>query len=303
LAKDREAQSKLWIVPNQSSQEALIEAQAINDQIQMILNTLDYQNKESAEYFLNQKGIFFDDHRTAGVGDLYTELYVGYHPDREAWYSDVLFGVRIPTGKRNNDPSDTLYMTTGNNGHVECSLGTEDGWQPRHWFAMRAYLSGNHVCKRTEKRAVRFKGSTIRNIGPAIDVAVSYNYVRGFFEMTFYHPEYSYLGCSVGYDLYARGRDNVCCLSPICPVDKNSCGCASPTTKIINRQATDLLGFLRTIDCSLYACETKTMTHTVRGDVFVRLCSGYVDLFGGGSYAGRYAMKTSEVHMGVTVNF
>lgn len=307
LGTDRQAQSKLWIVPNvtSSDEDARAAANAIHDAVQMILNTLDYQNKDSAENFLARKGIFFNNSRTQGIGDLYTELYAGYHPDKKHWYGDLIVGVKFPTGSKRVDPADTLFVPTGNNGHVELAFGTETGWQPRRWFAMRVYLAGTHVCSETEKRAVAFKGATIKNIGPAIDVDVNYNYVTGRFEFTFYHPYTSDIGCSVGYELYARGKDHVCCKSPCCPLERAACGCASPTTKLVGKKAYDLLGFLREIDCSLYGCGTKTMTHKLTGDIFYRCCNGFLDLFGGGSciVAGRYAMKETEGHIGVAVNF
>jgi hypothetical protein len=307
LGTDRQAQSTLWIVPNVTSPDeaARAEANAIHEAVQMILTTLDYQNKDSAEYFLAKKGISFNNSRTQGVGDLYTEFYAGYHPDEKNWYDDMIVGIKFPTGGKHVDPADTLYVPTGNNGHAELSLGTEAGWQPRHWFAMRAYLAGTHVCTETEKRAVAFKGATIKNIGPAIDVDVNYNYVTSRFEFTFYHPYTSDIGCSVGYELYARGKDHVCCKSPACPIDRGLCGCASPTTKLVGQKAYDLLGFLREIDCSLYGCGTKTLTNKLTGDIFYRSCFGYLDLFGGGScvIAGRYAMKETEGHIGVAINF
>ena len=307
IGVDRQAQSKLWIVPNVTSQDqnARAAANAIHEAVQFILNTLDYQNKDSAEYFLAKKGISFNNSRTQGVGDLYTEFYTGYHPDEKKWYGDMIVGIKFPTGGKHADPADTLFVPTGNNGHAELSLGTEAGWQPRRWFAMRAYFAGTHVCTETEKRAVAFKGATIKNIGPAIDVDVNYNYVTSRFEFTFYHPYTSDIGCSVGYELYARGKDHVCCKSPSCPLDRAFCGCASPTTKLVGQKAYDLLGFLREIDCCLYACGTRTMTHKLTGDIFYRSCLGYLDLFGGGScvIAGRYAMKETEGHIGVAVNF
>lgn len=306
LGQDRQAQSKLWIVPNVTSQDegARAAANAIHEAVQMILNTLDYQNKDSAEYFLAQKGIFFNNSRTQGVGDLYTELYAGYHPDERNWYSDMIVGIKFPTGGKHVDPSRTLFVPTGNNGHAEVSFGGEAGWQPRRWFAMRAYLAGVHVCTETERRAVAFKGATIKNVGPAIDVAVNYNYVTSRFEFTFYHPYTPDLGCAVGYELFARGKDHVCCSSPRCPLD-TSCGCQSPTSKIVDNKAYDLLGFLREIDCKLYGCGTSSLTHKLTGDIFYRCCNGYFDLFGGGSYviAGRYAMKETEAHIGVAINF
>ena len=45
------------------------------------------------------------------------------------------------------------------------------------------------------------------------------------------------------------------------------------------------------------------MTHKVRGEIFNRI--GYCEFFGGGSwiFAGRYAMKEREWHIGVSFYF
>ncbi len=310
LGLSRDAQSKLWIVPaidaNDPFHPKLEEnAYQIHQVVQWILNTMNFTGKQSSDYFLNSKCISMSDRKVTGVGDFDTELYCGYHgDDTSAWYTDFILGVRYPTGRKLKNPGELLFMPTGNNGHFEVKGAVEGGWNPNKWFAMRALLWASHVCNRTEKRAVPFAGATIRNIGPVMDVDVSYNYFWGNLDFTFFHPEHKNLGCSIGYELWARGDDKLsCCRTPCGPA---GCGsCSVQATTIRGGTATDLLGFNKPIDCSLYKCGTASITHKLRGEIFHRCEGGYFELFGGGYYVigGRYAMKESEVHIGVAVNF
>jgi hypothetical protein len=305
LKDDRDAQSKLWIVPAITPANTLEEnAAKINQVVQWILNTLNFTNKQSSEAFLNSKCIYLRDQKVTGVGDFDTEVYAGFHGDDSSeWYTDLILGVRYPTGRKLKNPGELLFMPTGNNGHFEVKGAVEGGWNPNKWFAMRLLLLGSHVCSRTEKRAVPFAGAKIRNIGPVMDVDVSYNYFWGNLDFTFFHPEHKNLGCSIGYELWARSNDKLSCCRT--PCGSSDCGCLAPATTIRGCNAIDLLGFSKPIDCFLYKCGTATMTHKLRGEIFHRCEGGYFELFGGGYYVigGRYAMKESEVHIGVAVNF
>lgn len=305
LALNRSAQSQLYLVPatNPAGDALLPNSQIIRNAVDSIMNVLDFTGQNSANNFFEKNCIFLcDNQRVAALGDLFTEYYVGYHP--ECWYSDVIFGLIFPTGTKNIDPRRTLYQTTGNNRHVEAKFALEGGWQPTDWFAFRSYLSANHVFKATETRAAPFAGQTVKNIGPNINAKISYNYFWGNIDLSFFHPEDSNLGCVLGYELYAKGRDKVDCNSLCAPVT-NCCpsDVCPPTVINTNGTVNDLLGVAQTLDYSIIGQGTNTLTQKLRGEVFYRW--NYFEIFGGASQiiAGRNAMQETEAHIGVTLNF
>lgn len=307
LAQNRAAQGQVYVIPTIVAGPQLDPAAiVIRNVVDSILTILDFNGADSAQNFFARQCIFFcANQRTIGLGDLDTEFYAGYHPD--TWFTDVIFGIRFPTGTRNNDPKILLYQTTGNNKHFEVKGAFEGGWYPNDWFALRAYAAGAYVVPGTETRAAPFAGQTIKNIGPNINVKLSYSYFLGNFDLNFFHPKDENLGCVIGYELYARGRDKVkpcvACLPPtcqfICPGDR-----ICPST-VINSNGTvnDLLGIAQPLDFSIIGLGTNVLTNKIRGEIFYRW--RYFELFGGASQivAGRNSMKETEAHVGITVNF
>ncbi len=306
LAQNRVAQGQVYVVPRTVGNVLDPEAIVIRNVVDSVLNILDFSGADSAQNFFARQCIFFcANQRTVGLGDLDTELYAGYHPQH--WYTDLIFGIRFPTGTRNNDPKILLYQTTGNNKHFEIKGAVEGGWHPNNWFALRAYAAGAYVCPRTETRAAPFAGQTIKNIGPNINVKLSYSYFLGNLDLNFFHPYDANLGWVIGYELYAKGRDKVkpcvACLPTncqfTCPGDR-----ICPTT-VINSTGTvnDLLGVAQPLDFNIIGLGTNVLTNKIRGEIFYRW--RYFELFGGASQvvAGRNSMKETEAHVGITVNF
>jgi hypothetical protein len=285
LGNDRDAQRKLFIVPNTKTVGGgVIEPDAllIQNKIQYLLNQLALTDGNSAEQFFKDHCICFclSDY-IAGVGDLDTEIYVGY--EGAHGYLDGIFGVRFPTGKKPDDARRIYYQALGNKGHFEIKAALEGGWDPCDFFAVRCYFSYSYVIGATECRAPAFRGATIRNIpvGPAIQADVKWDYFLGNIDLGWYHPNNPNLGFTLGYECYAKRNDRVR-LTPM---------------------AKDFFDNTAQLDNCILECNTNTMTHKIRSEIFNRI--GYCEFFGGGSwiFAGRNALKETELHIGVAIYF
>jgi len=292
LGQNCAAQSDLWIVPRRldSTDTLVAGAQTIGNIVQSIINAnFGTINQTAADIFFDQCGIDLAAcDRQVGLGDLNGELYVGYQEDK--WFVDGIIGILFPTGKTDSDINHIYRQTLGNNGHFELKLGLEGGWQPAEWFAFRWDWAYHHAFQRTEKRAASFVGSTIRNIGPELDVKVQWNYFVLHTDFNFFHPCNPELGGVVSYELFAKQHDRV---RLSCP--QTACGVAGT--------AVDCIGQSGALDLSLMEKRTNSMTHKIRGEVFHRIA--FAELFAGASQviAGRNSMKETEVHLGLGMYF
>jgi hypothetical protein len=295
LGNDRDAQGTLFVVPRAISNPGqtndgflTTDAVTILTNVRAIIDG-DLLISEPASTFFANNGINLLAHECIhGVGDLFAEVYggIGHYDD---WFVDGIFGVQFPTGKRASDAKRIYYQPTGNNGHLVVCLGLDGGWKPRPWFAFEIRPYFYHACKRSENRAAPFTGSTVVNIGPEIDVNVSWNYFVFRTDFSFFHPHNPDLGFQLGYELFAKGNDRVS-LGDCIP-------CNNPTT-------TDLLGRPnQPINIEIFEHNTNTLTNKLRGQIFYR-CN-YFEIFGGGTQivSGRHAMKESEGHLGLVIYF
>ncbi len=289
LQNDRDAQTTLFLVPRSNVDGTITaNAQTILTNVRQIVND-DLAISEPASTFFLNNGINLLAHECIrGVGDLFAEVYggIGHYDD---WFVDGIFGVQFPTAKRQEHAKQIFYQTLGNNGHVEIKLALDGGWRPREWFAFEIRPSFFHACKRSERRAAPFLGATVANIGPEIDVNVSWNYFVLRTDFSFFHPHNPDLGFVLGYELFAKGNDRV------------SFGSCIPCD---NETATDLLGRPnQPLSLAIYEHGTNSLTNKLRGQIFYR-CH-YFEVFGGGTQivSGRHAMKESEGHIGLAIYF
>lgn len=291
LAKDRCAQGTLFLVPRAEDanyNELTDDAEDILTNMRDIIDA-DLAISEPASTFFLNNGINLNAYeRAVGVGDLFMEVYggAGHYDD---WFVDGIFGVQFPTAKKQENSNRIFYQTLGNNGHVVVCLALDGGWKPCPWFAFEIRPYFYHACKRTEKRAAPFAGQTVINIGPQIDVDVSWNYFVLRTDLNFFHPHNPDLGFILGYELFAKGNDRASFGSCI--------DCNNPT-------ATDLLGRAdQPLDIEIYKHNTRSLTNKLRGQIFYR--STYFEIFGGGSQivSGRCAMKESEGNIGLVIYF
>jgi len=286
LQKDRDAQGTIFITPRSDVNTGVITAssQAILTTIQTLLNT-DLIPSEPASAFFLENGIDLTGYsRVVGVGDLAAEVYGGVC-NYDNWFADGIFGIQIPTAKRQEHANQIFYKPAGNNGHAVIKLGLDGGWKPRPWFAFEIRPFYFHAFKRHEHRAAPFAGATIVNVGPEFDVNVSWNYFTLQTDFSFFHPHNPDLGFVLGYELFAKGKDHV------------STDCCQST-------ATDLLGRPnQPIDLENLERHTNALSNKVRGEIFYR--AHYFEIFGGGSQmvSGRNIMKETEAHIGLAIYF
>ncbi len=286
LQKDRCAQSTIFITPRSDVNTGVITASsnAILTTIQTLLGT-DLIPSEPASAFFLENGIDLTGYsRVVGVGDLAAEVYGGIC-NYDNWFADGIFGLQVPTAKRQENPNQVFYKPTGNNGHAVVKVGLDGGWKPRPWFAFEIRPFYFHAFRAREHRAAPFAGATIVNVGPEFDVNVAWNYFTLQTDFNFFHPHNPDLGFVLGYELFAKGHDNV------------SVDCCPAT-------ATDLLGRPnQPIDVSNYERHTNSLSNKLRGEVFYR--AHYFEIFGGGSQmvSGRNIMKETEAHIGLAIYF
>jgi len=281
------AQSQLWIVPDvggalsTSPGVVLPGATTVADEIANAVNSLGGANA-SVVPFLQANGIkFCQGGRRKGVGDLDLEWYLGYQRCTNMW-AELLFGVRVPTGKKHINPLLLVEQPLGNNGHVELRPGLLFGCDRWKHVKFHMDLTYSFVLQRIEHLPASFLGATIQNLGPDTLGKVSWHYFWGLFEATFLHPQNDALGATLAYEVYAKQSDKVC---------------------FCQKQAADFNGNLQTLDPRILACNTNRIAHKVRGELFcaAKCCN----LFAGFSHtiAGRNITKDTDWYLGLTVDF
>jgi len=300
VGADATAQATLFVIPVYESQpgdadsntEFFTKAVVVMNAIEEAISDLEQNGVQMVEqYFFNNGVHFCQTERRAGVGDLKLDLYVAYGSValEEAW-AKLIVGVVFPTGKKICDPKQLLAQPTGNNGHYEAKVGLAAGWLPYEWFGLHGDISYNYVFKATEKRGAPFKGATVKNIGPDVSARTRWGYFTGHIDLTFFHPENSNLGCTVGYEGYVKSCDKI----ELCETHAYEfpirAGCATGGT-VLNPD-------LKELDGCILAKDTKRISHKIRCELFHRW--DYCELFAGGSYviAGKNIMKETEAHIG-----
>lgn len=292
LLLDKTAQGTLFVVPASVSPDnnALVSG-AISTALFNKLDTLTVGGdiKSPFDIFLESCGInFCKAERITGQGDLTTYITGGYLDD--GWFIDGIFGVSWPTGTKTDDVTRVYLQSTGNNHHYEAKLGVDGGWRVREWFAFEIYAMYHHAFKRTEQRAAPFTGATVKNIGPAVGVDVSWDYVNAYASLNFFHPCNPELGAMIAYDFFAKSKDRVCTKCPA-PAD------------CLGRENSSLPAAVQGLDPEILEKNTNSLTHKIRTEIFHRW--NFFELFAGGSQvlAGRNAMQESEAYLGMTVYF
>lgn len=291
LRNDRTAQGTVFVTPRSISNPGGVDDGTLTAASQTILNQVralvdsDLVPSEPASKFFLDNGIDLTGYqRVVGIGDAAAEVYGGICHYND-WFADGIFGLQVPTASKQKHANQIFYKPTGNNGHTVVKLGLDGGWQPREWFAFEIRPFFFHAFKASEHRAAPFEGATIVNVGPEVDVNVSWNYFLLQTDFNFFHPHNPDLGFVFGYELFAKSHDHV---------SLDDC----------TKTATDLLGRK---DQPLAACNyennTNSFSNKLRGEIFYR--AHYFEIFGGGSQmvSGRHIMKETEAHLGLAIYF
>lgn len=284
LAQNPDAQAQLYLVPtistvDQNNFRLTADAAAIHTAIQNAINNL---SDGSVIDFLDSEGVTFDTQQIEGLGDLNTELYLGYDFNNCFW-GEGHFGVVFPTGKKVCDPGRLLAQPLGNNGHFELRIGGELGYEFSDWLKVRADSSYFFVLRNRESIAAPFTGATVQNIGPAVFADISWSSFLGHVDFTFVPPCMPCLGFDIGYELYAKARDKV----RLCQATAANFGG----------------GAQQTLDATVAERDTRRVEHKVRTEVFYN--TGYFDVVGGfaNTFAGQNIQQETDWYLGLVVSF
>lgn len=270
-------QRELWISPNVNDTGFVDGTQDI------IYNAIILASQDldpNVTNFLKQKGINFCNGRTKGIGDVDFEFYVGHHCD--CAFAELQLGVRVPTGRKLNDPRQLILQPGGNNGHVELRPGLVLGTSYFDWMRLKLDVTYSFVLKKTEILPASFTGATVRNIGTSVPGCVSWSYFLGDFDITFVNPCNPCMGVSVAYQPYVKKHDKIC----------------FECTEVV-----DFIGNVQTVDATILRADSKRIAHTIRTELFYNgdcynLFLGFAQVV-----AGQNVTRDTDFYLGGFVTF
>ena len=289
LAGLTDNQRKLFVVP------VFIDGSGIlNNNAMLISNAIENmvsQSSQSIKDYWDAQGISFADRTKTGLGNLDTELFIGYEFLGDV-FGEVNLGIVWPTDRKVDPTKDMLYQPTGNNGHFELRGGGDMYWDCFEWLRLSMDSAYSFVLPRKEDVALPFKGATVKNIGPGTKAPVSWQYFKGAVNLIFFHPDDAGIRMKTGYELYYKTKDKV------------SLAEGTGIKKVGNvYQGKDFEGNWAELDKEVIRNKTNQVAHKLTNEFSVQLrekCEG----FGGFSYvfAGKNAPRELVWHLGVGVN-
>ena len=284
LAADSAAQSELYIVPTLNNDGLNINERTdgANTILSAIQESLSEVQGSSVFDFIKSQGLNFCDGNNRGVGDLDLETYLGYDWfDDNCFWSELLLGVRIPTGDLVCDCKDVLKQAVGNNDHVEVHIGSMFAWIPND--RLRFTIDGRYhwVTDDCNVVAAPFKGATIKNIGPCVQAQTEWEYFLGHANVSFWVNECC--GFDAGYEAYYKRCDEVCGL---------------PTS------ATDLLGREnQQLDPAVLRGNTERASHKIRLDGYMIFGDCEINAGWAHAIAGKNIARETDWYLGVSTTF
>lgn len=163
---------------------------------------------ESAEQWLWRNGYAFATNQRTGLGDItVTPCYD--HMFSRSWHGGVYLHLLIPTGGSRKTGDNPYKARLGNDNHVELGGGANVAWQAMDWMNLRLDAMAAYALPAKERVSAPFKGATVKNVGPAIDVDVDYTRLKASLDTTMVHPSASSLATTIGYDFEYKTKDNV----------------------------------------------------------------------------------------------
>ena len=282
LAPNCDALSQLYLLPILDNGGLTDQSELWQEELSNILLQLSLTGQDNALAFFRAKGVdFCKDERVVGAGNLAFDLYAGCETD--CYYHDIMIGFRLPTDKTNKDPERLYLLSTGNNGHGEFKVGIEGGWYPHDYWVFNWNVSFNHVFDTCERRAAAFRCSTVKNIGPSTPAEIGWSYWIAQLNWNLFHPDCPTTGLTLGGELFAKKSDNV--------------------RFLCQKAVKDFCGDFAEMDSCLLEDNTNTLSLKVRGEMFHR--HNCWEFFAGAShaFAGRFAAKESEWHLGMNIYF
>lgn len=283
LDTNHDAQKQLFVVPNLNDGGTINEltsgAEIIRNQIDLAVNALDSSVKD----FIREQGLSFCDGRTKGIGDLDMEFYLGRNWNLCDWdfYSDMSFGVRVPTGDALTDCKAVLKQPLGNNDHPELRIAYDLGWDVARWFKLSVDGAYSWALKHKESVAAPFKGATVKNVGPCVNADVKWGYFLGHFDATVIANDRC--GFDLGYEIYHKSTDKI------------SLSTTTATPFGLTSESE--------LDSAVLSKDTKRTAHKLRAGMFTMI--GDCEISGGWShvFAGKNVPRETDYYISMIINF
>jgi len=242
----------------------------------------------------------FESRRNCNLGDIDIDIFYE-HCFSDQWIAELMFGVRIPSGTGDNWYKNAYYAPTGNSGHWEIKLGGMVTWMPLDWFNLKLDGYFSFVLESTERRCATFKGAQIKNIGPAVDADVDWQYLVLRLDTNLFHPKTNDLSATIGYEFYYKTRDDV-----DFKVGKmeSFLGAKQVNHGTENYPEWRWDEYEEDLDSSVIERNTEAIGHKIRLEGSYR-ATDWFELFVGGSYtfAGQHLPRETDAHGGFTIRF
>jgi hypothetical protein len=207
-----------------------------------------------------------------------------------------MVGVRFPTGSDDDFSGNPYKVHLGNGEHWELKVGGMVAWEPLHWFNVKLDTYFSWVLEGVEKRCAVFEGSKIKNMGPAVDADVSWEYFVGRLDFNMFHRKTSYISGTLGYELYYKTTDKISFRK-----SKMTTWYGEHYSPAADETNPNLEANL---DNNLARANTEAIGHKIRSEIRCQL-DEFVELFAGGSYtfAGKNLSRETDLHIGFNVRF
>lgn len=247
----------------------------------------------------------FKTNQRAGLGNMDIDFFYE-HTFNDDWRVEASLGVRLPTDGDNDGFGNNPYSARlGNDNHVEIKLAFMAAWAALDWLNLKTDLSYNFVLESTESIAAVFKGSTVKNFGPAVDADIDYGYLRFNLDGTFFHRKTRKLATTVGYEFYYKTEDNINfktqkAESWLGKVWADASG--NPVTE--GQPGTKFVKYEMNLDGELAEKGTDRISHRIRMESSWH-AHRYLHLYVGGAYtfAGKNILRESDSYGGFQIRF
>jgi len=253
-------------------------------------------NESPYEWLLNKGAYELETRRLSGFGDIDLDIFYE-HTFSDAWIAEIMFGVRMPTGSDDDFSGNPYKVHLGNGEHWELKVGAMLAWQPCKFCNMKLDTYFAWALESVEKRSAVFTGSKIKNMGPAVDADVNWEYFVGRFDFNFFHPKTKYISGVLGYEIYYKTADRISFrkskMTPWYGYDFRK-GQANLDNEDLEYA----------LDNKLARANTESVGHKIRSEARLQL-DQYLEVFAGGSYtfAGQNLPRETDLHCGVNVRF
>lgn len=301
LQNNSNAQAELWVVPNLTTSqqksvggpgEVTVGARSLQIAIDEALGQID----NSVEDFIKAANLDFCSGDRQGAGDLDLEFYLGYDwTDCADIWSNVLFGIRVPTGEAayeqnmgicGDQPNcrRVLQQPTGLNDHVGIRIGSEHGWDALDWLKLNIGSRYTFVINDEQKVAAPFAGATIKGIGPCVSACTQWGFFEGYVNTTMCINDSCYF--DVSYQVYHQPRLD----------------CSD--VRLLQQTATDLAGRSnQQLSPRPLLINTERTSHKIHTAFHVAYECCYLNLGFSHALAGRNIMRDTDWYAGLSIDF